>query len=49
MTNNEDTSKTFRLVCQLNKNDCGPAALMMVAEYYRRECSMKELTERCRA
>ena len=27
MANSEDTSKTFRLVCQLNRNDCGPAAL----------------------
>ena len=37
----------LRLIRQICTNDCGPAALMMVAEYYGRECTMEELTERC--
>lgn len=35
------------MILQKKCNDCGPAALMMVAEYYGKECTMEELTERC--
>ena len=37
----------LRLIRQICTNDCGPAALKMVAEYYGKECTMEELTERC--
>ena len=37
----------MQLIKQQHTYDCGPAALMMVAEYYGIDCTMEELTERC--
>lgn len=32
----------LHFVWQINRNDCGPAALMMVTEYYGKECTVEE-------
>ena len=38
--------KSLRLILQEKPLTCGPAALMMVAEYYGIDCTMEELVER---
>ena len=39
--------KGMQLVKQQHTNDCGPAALMMVAQHYGKDLSMEELKARC--
>ena len=39
--------KRIRLTRQLEVNDCGPACLHMIADYYGRECSLEEIKSSC--